>query len=141
VHRASASGTHGRGAWNFQLNEIAVSAAPFLSGISPATTDAGVPSSGTLTLTLQGNFDANSIVLMDGTSTGIVTHAVVGNPITADILASRFVNGGESAITVGESNSASVSSALAFTILGPQPTIASVTPGSVSAGMPEIRSM
>jgi len=71
---------------------------------------------------------------MDGTSTGIVTHAVVGNPITADIPANRFVNGGESAITVGESNAASVSSALAFTILGPQPTIASVTPGSVNAG-------
>jgi len=58
----------------------------------------------------------------------------VGNQITADIPANRFVNGGQSAITVGESNSASVSSALAFTILGPQPTIASVTPGSVSAG-------
>jgi hypothetical protein len=128
------AGTHGRGAWNFQLNEVAVPAAPFLSGISPATTDAGVPSSGTLTLTLQGNFDVSSIVLMDGTSTGIVTHALVGNQITADIPASRFLNGGESAITVGESNSASVSSALEFTIVGPQPTIATVTPGSVNAG-------
>jgi hypothetical protein len=128
------AGTHGRGAWNFQLTEIAVPAAPFLPGISPATTDAGVPNSGTLTLTLQGNFDANSIVLMDATSTGIVTHPAVGNQITADIPASRFVNGGQSAITVGESNSASVSSALAFTILGPQPAITSVTPGSVNAG-------
>src|SRR5882672_6344790 len=97
------AGTHGRGAWNFRLNEIAVAAAPFLSGISPATTDAGVPSSGTLTLTLQGNFDATSIVLMDATSIGIVTHPAVGNQITADIPANRFVNGGQSAITVGES--------------------------------------
>jgi hypothetical protein len=128
------AGTHGRGAWNFQLSEIAVPAAPFLSGISPATTNAGMPSSGTLTLTLQGNFDASSKVLMDGNATGIVTHAAAGNQITADIPASRFVTGGESAITVGESTSMTVSSALAFTILSPQPTIASATPASVNAG-------
>jgi len=72
---------------------------------------------------------------MDATSIGIVTHPAVGNQITADIPANRFVNGGQSAITVWrKATQPAFSSALAFTILGPQPTIASVTPGSVNAG-------
>jgi len=93
----------------------------------------GVPSSGTLTLDSAREFPTRIFHRFDGRHINWNRHApAVGNQITADIPAT-VVNGVNRPYS-GKATQPAFRPPWRFTILGPQPTIASVTPGSVSAG-------
>lgn len=133
--RTLRAATHGRSAWDYSLPGLTATSPFALSGINPASTQAG---GAAFTLTLSGSgFTANSTVRWNGASTGIASVVVntVAQTITAQIAATLIAQPGAASVSVFDSSiTPNNTNALSLIILGSTPTLSAVLPTSVNAG-------
>ena len=114
--------THGRGAWDLQLDTAALDPLNITS-ISPSSATAG---GAAFTLTVNGNgFLGTSQVRWNGSTTGVTgTSCPTANQCTATIDSSLIASSGTFPITVA--NGATVSNSLVFVVAGGAPSIANL---------------
>jgi len=133
--RTLRAATHGRSAWDYSLPGLAATTPFALSGINPASMQAG---GAVFTLILSGSgFTANSTVRWNGASTGIsgVTVNTLAQTITTQIAASLIAQPGTASVSVFDpSITPNNTNALSLIILGSAPTLSAVLPSSANAG-------
>jgi len=122
--RTLRAGTHGRGAWDINLNNFSFTG-PHISSLSPASISAGA---GSLTLTLNGSGLTNGSVQWNGSPTGVATMQVSDTQLTASIAASLLAAAGTTKINVV--NGTQTSNSLTFAILAGTPALTSISPPS-----------
>ena len=122
--RTLRAGTHGRGAWDINLNNFSFMG-PHISSLSPASISAGAAS---LTLTVNGSGLTNGSVQWNGSLTGVATTQVSDTQLTASIAASLLAAAGTTKINVV--NGTQTSNSLTLAILAGTPTITSISPPS-----------
>ncbi len=123
--RTLRAATHGRGAWDLQLNNFTFSG-PHLSAIT-APSPASVNSGGAqLTLTVSGSGLTGGVIQFGGTAlTGTGT---ASDTLLSGIVPTALLTTGTPQITVKVAST--TSNALPFPVLGGTPTITSITPSS-----------
>ena len=128
--RTLRAATHGRGAWDINLNNFAFSG-PHISSITPISVNVG---GAQFTLTANGSGLANGAVQWNGSVTGVTTTQVSDTKLTASISASLLATAGTPKITVA--NGTQTSNALTFSVLAATPTLTSITPPSTPVQSP-----
>jgi IPT/TIG domain-containing protein len=124
--RTLRAATHGRGAWDVNLNNFTFSG-PHISSISPPSANVG--SSSPVTLTVNGSGLTGGTVQWNGTSLTTTPSATQPDTqLTATIPASLLTVAGTEKITVV--NVTQTSNSLTFAVLAGTPTLTSVTPSS-----------
>jgi hypothetical protein len=128
--RTLRAATHGRGAWDIDLNNFTFSG-PHISSLTPTSANA---SGSSFTLTVNGSGLAGGTVQWNGSATNILTTQVSDAKLTASIAASLLSLAGTPKITVA--NGTQTSNALVFSVLAGTPTITSITPSSTPVQTP-----
>jgi len=123
--RTLRAATHGRGAWDINLNNFSF-IGPHISSLSPVSVSAGASA---LTLTVNGSGLTGSAIQWNGSATG-VTPLSGGTDISlsATIASSLLASAGTPKITVV--NGTQTSNSLAFAVLASTPSITSISPSS-----------
>ncbi len=129
--RTLRAATHGRGAWDINLNNFTFTG-PHISSISPTSANAG--SSGALTLTVNGSGLTSGRVQWNGSATNVTTTQVSDTKLTASIAASLLSLAGTPKITVV--NGTQTSNAMTFAVLAGTPTLTSISPSSTPVQTP-----
>src|SRR5712692_6285532 len=132
--RVLRAATSGRSIFDIQDTSVPIPAGPFLSSIRPSSALAG---SGTVSgVVVDGaNFDANSVVTWNGSTTGITSHPGTANQMTFDISASLLASATVADIRVFENPSGPQSKRLRFSVNGGAPTITPpLVPSSIASG-------
>lgn len=122
--RTLRAGTHGRGAWDVNLNNFSF-AGPHISSISPISANVGSASS--VTLTVNGSGLTNGAVQWNGSATNVTTTQVSDTQLTASIAASLLSVAGAAKITVLNGTQ---SNPITFSILAAIPTLTNINPSS-----------
>jgi photosystem II stability/assembly factor-like uncharacterized protein len=128
--RTLRAATHGRGAWDINLNNFTFSR-PHISSISPTSANAG--SSGALTLTVNGSGLTGGTVQWNGSANNVATTQVSDTKLTASIAASLLSSAGTPKITVVNGTQ---SNALTFAVLAGTPTLTSISPSNTPVQTP-----
>ena len=121
--RTLRAGTHGRGAWDINLNNFNFSG-PHISSITPPSASVGGPQ---FTLTVNGSGLTNGAVQWNGSTTGVTTTQVSDTQLTATIAASLLTLAGTPKITVVNGTP---SNAITFSVLAAIPTLTSISPNN-----------
>jgi len=122
--RTLRAGTHGRGAWDINLNNFSFPG-PHISSITPSSANVGGPQ---FTLTLNGSGLTSGAVQWNGSATGVTTTQVSDTQLTATIAASLLTLAGTPKVTVV--NGTQTSNPITFSVLAAIPTLASISPSS-----------
>ncbi len=123
--RTLRAATHGRGAWDINLNNFAFSG-PHVSSLSPVSVNVNAAS---FTLTVNGSGLTGGAIHWNGSATGVtMLSGGTDTKLTATIATSLLTVAGTPKITVV--NGSQTSNALTFAILAGTPTITSITPSS-----------
>ncbi|HEV2194267.1 MAG TPA: IPT/TIG domain-containing protein [Candidatus Acidoferrum sp.] len=122
--RTLRAATHGRGAWDINLNNFSFTG-PHISSITPSSANVG---GAQFTLTVNGSGLANGAVQWNGSATGVTTTQVSDTQLTATIAASLLTLAGTPKITVV--NGTQTSNAITFSVLAAIPTLTSISPTS-----------
>lgn len=122
--RTLRAATHGRGAWDINLNNFSFTG-PHISSLSPVSANSGTSSA--VTLTVNGSGLTGGTVQWNGSASNVTTTQVSGTQLTASIAASLINVAGTSKITV---LNGTPSNALTFSILAGTPAITSISPSS-----------
>jgi len=133
LHEASRTlraATHGRGAWDINLNNFAFSG-PHISSLTPVSANVNVAS---FTLTVNGSGLTGGTVQWNGSATGVTTTQVSDTQLTASIASSLLSLAGTPKITVV--NGTQTSNALTFAVLAGVPTLTSISPSSTPVQTP-----
>lgn len=128
--RTLRAGTHGRGAWDINLNNFSFSG-PHISSITPSSANVGGPQ---FTLTLNGSSLTNGAVQWNGSATGVTTTQVSDTQLTATIAASLLTLAGTPKVTVV--NGTQTSNPITFSVLAAVPTLTSISPSSTPVQTP-----
>ena len=123
--RTLRAASHGRGAWDINLNNFSFTG-PHISSISPPSVNAGTSTA--LTLTVNGSGLTNGSVQWNGSASNVTTTQVSDTKLTASIAASLLATAGTPKITVVVGTQAS--NVMTFAVLASIPTITSITPSS-----------
>jgi photosystem II stability/assembly factor-like uncharacterized protein len=129
--RTLRAATHGRGAWDVNLNNFTFSG-PHISSISPSSANVG---GAQFTLTINGSGLINGAIQWNGSATGVTmlpggTDAM----LTATVAPSLLASAGTPKITVV--NGTQTSNAATFSVLAAIPTITSINPPSTPVQTP-----
>jgi hypothetical protein len=127
LHEASRTlraATHGRGAWDINLNNFTFSG-PHISSIAPISANVG---GAQFTLTVNGSGLTSGTVQWNGSATNVATTQVSDMQLTASIAAALLTSAGTSKVTVV--NGTQTSNAITFSILAGTPTLSSISPSS-----------
>ena len=122
--RTLRAASHGRGAWDINLNNFTFSG-PHISSIAPISANVGVAQ---FTLTVNGSGLTAGTVQWNGSKTNVTTTQVSDTQLTATIAAALLTPAGTSKITVV--NGTQTSNSLTFAVLAGTPTITSINPPS-----------
>ena len=128
--RTLRAATHGRGAWDINLNNFAFSG-PHISSLTPVSANVNVAS---FTLTANGSGLTGGTVQWNGSATGVTTTQDSDTQLTASIPSSLSSVAGTAKITVV--NGTQTSNALTFSVLAATPTLSSITPSSTPVQTP-----
>jgi hypothetical protein len=128
--RTLRAATHGRGAWDINLNNFAFSG-PHISSLTPVSANVNVAS---FTLTVNGSGLTGGTVQWNGSATGVTTTQVSDTQLTASIPSSLSSVAGTAKITVV--NGTQTSNALTFSVLAGTPTLTSISPPSTPVQAP-----
>jgi photosystem II stability/assembly factor-like uncharacterized protein len=123
--RTLRAGTHGRGAWDINLNNFSFTG-PHISSISPSSTNVGGPQ---FTLTVNGSGLTGGSVQWNGSATGVTTTPGSDTQLTATIAASLLTLAGTPKVTVVV-NGTQASNSITFSVLAAIPTLTSISPNS-----------
>jgi photosystem II stability/assembly factor-like uncharacterized protein len=129
--RTLRAATHGRGAWDINLNSFSFTG-PHISSISPPSVNAGNSSS--LTLTVNGSSLTGGTVQWNSSATNVTTTPVSDTQLTASIAPSLLSVAGTPKITVV--NGTQTSNSLTFAVLAGTPTLTSINPPSTPVQTP-----
>jgi len=122
--RTLRAGTHGRGAWDVNLNNFSFTG-PHISSLTPTSAKVGDPQ---FTLVVNGSGLTNGSVQWNGSATGVTTTPGTDTQVTATIAASLLTLAGTPKITVV--NGTQTSNAITFSVLAAFPTLTSISPNS-----------
>jgi len=122
--RTLRAATHGRGAWDINLNNFTFSG-PHISSLSPPSANANAAS---FTLTVNGSGLTGGTVQWNGSANGVTTTQVSDTKLTASIAASLLTLAGTPKITVV--NGTQISNSLTLAVLAGTPTLTSISPSS-----------
>ena len=122
--RTLRAGTHGRGAWDINLNNFSFTG-PHISSITPPSANVG---GAQFTLTVNGSGLTSGAVQWNGSATGVTTTQVSDTQLTATIAASLLTLAGTPKITVV--NGTQTSNPITFSVLAAIPTLTSISPTS-----------
>jgi hypothetical protein len=128
--RTLRAASHGRGAWDINLNNFAFSG-PHISSLIPLSANVNLAS---FTLTVNGSGLTGGTVQWNGSATGVTTTQVSDTQLTASIASSLLSLAGTPKITVV--NGTQTSNALTFSVLAATPTLSSITPSSTPVQTP-----
>lgn len=128
--RTLRAATHGRGAWDINLNNFSFTG-PHISSLSPVSISAGAAS---LTLTVNGSGLTGGAVNWNGSATNVTTTQVSDMQLTASIAVSLLASAGTPKITVAVNGTSS--NVLNFAVLAGTPTITSINPPSTPVQPP-----
>jgi hypothetical protein len=134
LHEASRTlraATHGRGAWDINLNNFSFTG-PHISSISPTLVMAGTTNP--LSLTVNGSGLAGGAVQWNGSATNVTTTQVSATQLIASVAALLLASAGTPQITV--LNGGQTSNALTFAVLATTPTLTSLNPASTPVQTP-----
>src|SRR6267154_2778708 len=123
--------THGRGAWDINLNNFTFSG-PHISSISPTSANAG--SSSALTLTVNGSGLTGGTVQWNASAINVTTTQASDTKLTASIAASLLTLAGTPKITVV--NGTQTSNSLTFAVLAGTPTVTAISPSNTPVQTP-----
>jgi len=119
--RTLRAATHGRGAWDIFLNNLAFSG-PRIFSITPTSANA---SGAQFTLTVNGTGLTGGAIQWNGASTGVTMIAGGTDTTLTATIASSLLVGGSAKITV---KSSSVSNSVPFEVMALTPTLTSLNP-------------
>jgi photosystem II stability/assembly factor-like uncharacterized protein len=123
--RTLRAATHGRGAWDVDLNNFAFSG-PHISSITPSSANVGATSS--LNLTVNGSGLMGGTVNWNGSAANVTTTQVSDTQLKASVAASLLALAGTPKITVV--NGTQTSNSLTFAVLAGIPTLTGISPSS-----------
>jgi photosystem II stability/assembly factor-like uncharacterized protein len=127
--RTLRAATHGRGAWDINLNNFTFSG-PHLSSLTPTSTNAG---GAQLTLTVNGSSLTGGAVQWNGSATNVTTTQVSDTQLTAQVATALLVAGtAKVTVKVGTATS----NFLIFVVLAGTPTLTSISPSSTPVQTP-----
>jgi hypothetical protein len=127
LHEASRTlrvATHGRGAWDINLNNFTFSG-PHISSLSPVSVNAGAAS---FTLTVNGSGLTGSSIQWNGSTTGVTMLSGGTDTTLSATIANSLLIAGTAQVTVKLSST--TSNALPFNVLALTPTLTSINPPS-----------
>src|SRR5439155_19018915 len=122
--RTLRAATHGRGAWDINLNNFAFTG-PHISSITPTSANVGAAQ---FTLTVNGSGLTGGSVQWNGSATGVTTTPVSDTQLTATVAASLLTLAGTPKITIVSGTQSS--NAITFSVLAAIPTLTSANPNS-----------
>ncbi|PYU13470.1 MAG: hypothetical protein DMG37_10340 [Acidobacteria bacterium] len=122
--RTLRAATHGRGAWDINLNNFAFTG-PHISSITPTSANVGAAQ---FTLTVNGSGLTGGSVQWNGSATGVTTTPVSDTQLTATVAASLLTLAGTPKITIVSGTQ--TSNAITFSVLAAIPTLTSANPNS-----------
>jgi photosystem II stability/assembly factor-like uncharacterized protein len=121
--RTLRAATHGRGAWDINLNNFSFTG-PHISSLTPTSASAGGAS---FTLTVNGSGLTGGTVQWNGSATNVTTTQVSDTQLTAQVATALLVAGtAKVTVQVGTVSSNS----LTFAVLAATPTLISISPSS-----------
>src|SRR6266851_7290706 len=122
--RTLRAATHGRGAWDINLNNFSFTG-PHISSLSPTSANANGTA---FTLTVNGSGLMGGTVQWNGSATNVTTTQVSDTKLTASIATSLLTVAGTPKITVV--NGTQTSNSLTLAVLAGTPTLTSISPSS-----------
>lgn len=128
--RTLRAATHGRGAWDINLNNFTFTG-PHISSLSPPSINVG---SAQFTLTVNGSGLTGGAVQWNGSAANVTTTQVSDTKLTASIAASLLTVAGTPKITVVSGTQ--TSNSLSFAVLAGTPTLIGISPSSTPVQAP-----
>ena len=127
--RTLRAATHGRGAWDINLNNFTFSG-PHISSLTPVSANA---SGASLTLTVNGSGLTGGMVQWNASAANVTTTQVSDTQLSAQIASALLIAGTPKVTVVAGTTT---SNALTFPVLSATPTLTSISPTSTPVQTP-----